>query len=139
MIQHSLNPHLNLKNFLPTDIPLNKGTILKNQKRDTALKIEYKLITEMSHPVVKTPIETASPFYYQLFPSLCTDENTKLITIRIPFLKDTDKIPQYTDDKFFSQTSRLCLPLNLFHSPFDKVHVHTHTGLHIAQNSFNQF
>ena len=52
--------------------------------------------------------------------------------------KNIDILQQYTDDKFSSQTSRLCLRLSLFHSAFDGVHEQSHARLHLAQINFFQ-
>ena len=88
---------------------------------------------------MKTPVITGGPFlleYCRTFPNLYTDQNTKLITIKPPSLNKNDKLPQNADDNFSSQISRMCLPSNLFYSAFDKLHEHSHAGLHIAQIFF---
>ena len=45
------------------DIPSNKESELKNQKKDPVLNIVYGWITEDSHPVVKTPEISASSVF----------------------------------------------------------------------------
>ena len=67
------------------------------------------------------------------------DGNTKPKTIKTQPLKNNDKLPQYTDDSFRSQISRLSLELKLLYSAFDKTHKRSHVGLHLAQYNFNQF
>ena len=111
-------------------------TILKYQKKEPVLKIARKRTTEKSRPFVKTPFITASPIFlerYRIFADLHFDENTKLITIKLPCLKSVYKLPQYAEVVVFSRISRLCLPLFLFYSAFDKVNDHSHAGMHIAR------
>ena len=101
-------------------------TVLKNQKRDPALKILYNWITKSSRLVTKkTPNFTASLLLlecYGLPPNLYIDEHTRLITVKNQVLQNKDKLPQYTVDHLSSQDSRLCLPLTSFHSAFDKIY-----------------
>ena len=49
-----------------------------------------------------------------------------------------EKLLQDTGVNCFSQGSRLCLSLTLFHPACDKVHEHSHADLNTAQNIFNQ-
>ena len=71
--------------FLSPDFALIIKPILKSRERDPAPKVVYKMISENSSPVKKTPIVTVSPFsleYYRYFPNLYNDEQTVLITIK---------------------------------------------------------
>ena len=92
--------------------------------------------------MTKTPIITASStllYYYRVFFILYIDEVTGRITIKNQFLKSFDKIRQNTDDNLSPQDSRLCIPLALLHSAFDKLHEQPHSVLHIPQGNFNQW
>ena len=47
-------------------------------------------------------------------------------------LEKIDKLPHYTDDNLSCRKSRLCLPMTLFYSAFDKVHEHSYAGVQSA-------
>ena len=95
----------------------------------------YKWIFENSRFVLKTHLITANPLFpekYRFFPNLYFDEITKPKTIETQHLEKKDEHSQYIDDNLSSQLSGLGLPLNLFHSAFDKVHEHSHASLKCA-------
>ena len=94
------------------------------------------LNTKKSRPVTKTRSITASLHllqYYGITTNLILDADSGLTKSINQLLKINDKHPQYADYILSSQNSRLCLPLALFHSAFDKVYGHSHCGLHLAQ------
>ena len=73
----------------------------------------WKIITEKSCLVVRTPDLTASPFFsekYWLFQIVYFDETVKLTTNKTQPLKKYEKLPQYIDDNICSQMSSLCSP-----------------------------
>ena len=76
---------------------------------------------------------------YQLLTNLYNDEKTEMIKSKIEHLKNIDKLTQCSIDNLSSQTFRSCLTLTLFHSVFDKIHEHSHAGLHESQYEFNQY
>ena len=112
----------------------------ESSKRCLDLKIGYNGITEMSRLVVKTPVITANPFLLEYFRDCF--QVCKLMTlpttIEIQTLKKIDELPHYTDDNLCSQISRLCLPLNLLNSAFDKDCEHSHAGMRNAHCNFNK-
>ena len=88
-----------------------------------------------AHLIIVNPLLLEN---YRFFPNLFNGGNTGLLNDKNELLKGNGKLPQYIDDKVSSQNSRLSLPLSLFHSAFDKVHVESHACGHIAQYKCNQ-
>ena len=91
------------------------------------MKIVYEGITENSRPVVKTPVISATPFlleYYQKFLNTYIERNNKVKTIKTPSMETNEKIPQYTDENFFSKIFGLCLPL-IFFNPHSIIFMNT--------------
>ena len=83
----------------------------------------------------------ASPIlldYYKFFPSLGIGDRTGLVTSETQILESRHKLVQFLDHNLFSQVPRLCLPLALFISAFDKVHEHYHAALKIDQSNSDQ-
>ena len=95
-----------------------------------------ELDTKKSRLVTKTPFIAASLHllqYYRITTNLILDADSGLTNSKHQLLKKIDKHPQYADYILSSQNSRLCSPLALFHSAFDKVYGHSHAGLQLAQ------
>ena len=110
-------------------------------KKEPVLNIVKNWITESSRPALKTQIITASLVlleFYRIFANLSFVEITQLNTFKSQTLERIYKLPHYNHDDFSSQISRLCLPLILFHSAFDKAHEPSLAGMHLAQNNFIQ-
>ena len=66
------------------------------------------------------------------------DEHIGRKTTEKQILKKNEKVPQDTVDIPCSQRPRLCLPLTLFRSEFDKVHDLSQVGQHFAEHDWNQ-
>ena len=82
--------------FLLSDRPLNIVRILKNRKRDPALKVVSEWITESSRPLTKTPELFVNPFLlvdYQFLTNLFNDEYFEMMKIKIEHLKYIDNFP----------------------------------------------
>ena len=77
--------------------------------------------------------------YYRLSNCLYVDEQTGLISIKNKTLNSANVIPSHSSENIITQESSLCLPLALFQPAFAKIHEHSHAGITIAQNNFNQY
>ena len=68
----------------------------------------------------------------------CFAENFKLTTIKTQPVQNSFKASTVHTYNLSSQRFRLCLPLILLHSAFDKIHEYSHAGLHNARINFNR-
>ena len=104
---------------MPPYASMNIEAILIYQRKDPVLRVVHVLITDSLRAGEKTLVINASPVlleFYLFFSNLFIFENTKLNNKKTQFLQNKDELPQSTDVKLLSQTSRLCLPLKLIKS-----------------------
>ena len=118
--------------FLPEDTQLTIDIIKSQQKQDPVLQKVYHLLKINERPLQIDPTKASNSFlsvYYKLFNQLYINHDTKIILIDYPSVHDSNP----------NQKEKRCLPFELFHAAFNKLHAHRHSGIKISIKAFNQF
>ena len=118
--------------FLPKDTQITIETIKAQQNQDTVLQKVYQWILNNERPLQIDPTIAANSFllvYYKLFNQLYINHDTKIIHIDYPNLHDSNP----------NQRDKICLPSKLFHTAFNKLHAHGHSGIKISSKLSTNF
>ena len=102
------------------------------QKQDLVLQKVCHWLEINERPLQIDPTIASNSFlsvYYKLFNQLYFNYDTKIIHINYPNLLDSNP----------NQKDKICLPFNLFHAAFNKLHAHGHSGIKMSMKAFNQF
>ena len=125
--------------FLPDDYSLDITTLQQQQSQDPVLRTVYSWIIKIEKPETLTPLITGTPFlhaYYKRFSELFIDDSTNLISF---YTKHPTTLNQSFTPDFVRATIRICLPLRLFKTVFNKLHEHSHTDIKITYNTFARY
>ena len=118
--------------FLPEDAQITIETIRSQQKPDPVLQKVYLWLKTNERPLQIDPTIASNSFlsiYYKLSNQRYINDDTKIIHIDYPNVHDSNP----------NQKDKTCLPFKLFHSAFNKLHAHGHSGIKISKKAFNQF
>ena len=118
--------------FLPEDTNITIETLKSQQKQDPDLQKVYHWLETNERPLQSDPTKASNSFlsfYYKLFNQLFFNHVTKIVHIDYPNLHDSNP----------NQKDKICLPFELFHAAFNKLHAHGHSGIKISIKTFNQF
>ena len=84
---------------------------------------------------------TGTPFlhaYYRRFLHFFIDDSTNLISLYTKKTLPPETHPVSIPYKIRSNI-RICLPFRMFRTVFNKLHVHSHTGIKRTYNTFSQY
>ena len=123
--------------FLPDDYSLDIKTLQQQQSQDPVLRTVYSWINNNEKPESLTPLITSTPFlhaYYKRFSQLFIYDSTNLISL---YITSPTVINQPSTPDFVHTTIRICLPIRMFKTVFNKLLEHSHTGIKFTTNSPN--
>ena len=108
--------------FLPEDTQITIETIKSQQKQDPVLQKVHHWLKTNERLLQIDPTIASNSFlsvYYKLFNQLYINHDTKIIYIDYPNFHDSNP----------NQKDKICLPFELFHAAFNKLHAHGHSGI----------
>ena len=117
--------------FLPDDFSLNLKTLQQQQSQDPVLRTVYSWLTHNEKPEFPTPLITGTPFlhaYYKRFSQHFIDNSANLTSIYTKTTISSETHPNPFPNTIHN-TIRICRPLRLFKTVFNKLHSHSLTGI----------